>query len=60
MVEECGHQAATTTRHGLAYPADDVFTLRRLYVTGQMNHRKFIRDLNRTRHVPENYQTGGL
>jgi len=53
-VEECGYEAATTTHQGLAYPSDDVFALRRVYVTGQMSHQKFIREITRTKHVTEN------
>lgn len=53
MVEQCGYEAATTTHQGLAYPSDDIFALKRVYVTGQMSRQKFIRELTRTRHMTE-------
>lgn len=57
MVEQCGYEAATTTHQGLTYPSDDVFALKRVYVTGQLSHQKFIREIAKTRHVTEIYHS---
>ena len=47
IVEESGYEAATTTRSGLTCPSDDVFALKRIYVSGQMNRQKFIREITK-------------
>lgn len=47
MVEDCGYEAATTTRQGLNHISDDVFALKRIYVTGHMSLQRFAREVNR-------------
>lgn len=53
MVEESGYEAATTTRPGLNYYGEDIFALKRIYVTGQMSQQKFIRELSKGRPAPD-------
>ena len=43
VVKECGYTAATTTRAGLNTPGGDPFDLKRIYVTGQMSQKRFVR-----------------
>lgn len=47
MVEEFGYTAATSTQAGLIAPGSDVYALKRVYVTGQMSQKRFIRELTR-------------
>lgn len=55
MVEECGYEAATTTRPGLNKVNDDIFALKRIYVTGQMSLQKFSKELSKNRPGSENH-----
>lgn len=53
VVEQYGYEAATTTHQGVAGASDDIFALKRVYVTGQMSHQKFIKEITRSRQAPE-------
>jgi len=55
MVEQCGYEAATTTHPGLVHFSDDIYALKRVYVSGQMSHEKFTKKISNARQVTEVY-----
>lgn len=55
MVIQCGYEAATTTNSGLVNLSDDIYTLKRVYVSGQMSHEKFTKKILNANQVTEVY-----
>lgn len=55
MVKQCGYEAATTTNPGLVHFSDDIYTLKRVCVSGQMSHEKFKKKVLNANKVTEVY-----